>query len=227
MAHRRRTARTSCFTCALLAALALAPLSLPASAASGRIVTVVFRGLYPDPPGTAGMDHLAASLSTARPEDSSRPFSVRVFAYPEIEQAVSFVNGFSDRGCLILIGHSLGGNAAIRLANRLMVDIDLLIQLDSVGGAALRRPNAVKRGVNYYQQPSRIFEWPRGRTSVTGLTDFPVEDRFQVGRHIITHTTIDDPFFGFTDAHYQANFPSEPDDLYARIGDQVDAACPQ
>ena len=45
------------------------------------------------------------------------------------------------------------------------------------------------------------------------------------GTDIVTHTTIDDPLFGFTRAHYERHFGSQPD-LHARIDDDVDTACP-
>ena len=223
MADRCRTARTVRFVCVSLVALALSPWSIPASVASERAVTVVFRGYNPNPPGTTGMDHLAASLSAARQD-----LSIRVYGDREIEHAFNFVNEPGDPDCLIMIGHSLGANAAIRLANRSTADgfdVDLLILLDSVGTASLRSSTHVKKALNYYQRPSSYLEWPRGRTSVAGTTAIHVERVYYVHNDIITHTTIDQPMFAFTEAHYEMHFESQSD-LFARIHARVDAACP-
>ena len=209
----------------LITALALASLIVPVITASDRTVIVVFRGRYADPPGTAGMDHLAASLSAARTDN--QPFSIRVFAHSEREQAFDFVRSFTDRGCLIVIGHSLGGNAATRLAGeRLMpagIGTDLLIQLDSVGWHDQQLPEGVQ-GVNYFQRP--IWGFPVGlvEESVEGSRPVPIEQTYGVPNEIVTHTTIDDPLFGFTEAHYERHFGFQPD-LHARINDDVEAAC--
>lgn len=202
---------------------------VPVSTSTDRIVTVVFRGRYADPPGTAGMDHLAASLSAAR--TNNQPFSIRVFAYSEREQAFNYVRTFTDRSCLIVIGHSWGGNAAVRLANEHLVpagiDVDLLIQLDSVGFNDHELPEGVQ-GMNYFQRPL----WPPGpiewvEDDVEGAKDnVPIEETYgDVSEDIVTHTTIDDPLFGFTRAHYERYFGSRPD-LHARINDDLEAACP-
>lgn len=215
----------------LIAVLVLGLSIVPVSTSTDRIVTVVFRGLYPDPPGTAGMDHLAASLSAAR--TNNQPFSIRVFAYSELERAFQYVRTFTDRGCLIVIGHSRGGNAAVRLASEHLVpagiDLDLLIQLDSVGWNDNKLPEGVQ-GMNYFQRPlwrplGLGFAWVED--DVEGAKDIPVEETYDdVSEDIVTHTTIDDPLFGFTRAHYERYFGSLPD-LYARINDDLEAACRQ
>ena len=209
----------------LITALALGSLIVPVSTATDRIVTVVFRGWYTDPSGTAGMDHLAASLSAARTDN--QPFSIGVFAHSEREQAFDFVRSFTDRSCLIVIGHSWGGDAAMELARQHLVpagiDIDLLIQLDSVGLEDDRLPEGVQ-GVNYFQHDTRLQWRLLIQNSVDGASDIPVEHAYGVPDNIVTHTTIDDPLFGFTRAHYERYFESQPD-LHARISDDVEAAC--
>ena len=223
---RRSTSWTVGVARFLIVALALGSLIVPVAASSDRMVIVGFRGLYTDPPGTAGMDHLAASLSAAR--TSNRPFSIRVFDWPEREQAFDFVRSFTDRSCLIVIGHSLGGNAAVRLADERLVpagiDVDLLIQLDSVGRHDHKLPDDVQ-GVNYFQHDTRLAWRLAIQDSVEGATPVPIEQTYGVSPDIVTHTTIDDPLFGFTRAHYERHFGSQPD-LHARIDDDVDTACP-
>lgn len=211
----------------LIVALALGSLIVvPVVTSSDRTVIVGFRGLYTDPPGTAGMDHLAASLSAARTDDP--PFSIRVFDWPEHEQAFDFVRSFTDRGCLIVIGHSLGGNAAVRLADERLtpagIDVDLLIQLDSVGRHDHELPEDVQ-GVNYFQYDTRLQWRLLIQDSVDGSRDIPIEQTYGVPADIVTHTTIDDPLFGFTEAHYERHFVGSPPDLHARINADVEAAC--
>ncbi len=167
------------------------------------------------------MDHLAASLSAAR---QNQPFSIQVFAHSEVEEALTFVNSLrTPAPCLIVIGHSWGGDVAIDFASEVGFDIDLLIQIDSVRrpttffGGSRRPPTSVKRRLNYFQRG----DWPEGEAT---STEIPVERAYNVGYEIITHTTIDQPFFGFTEAAYDSHFGSQSD-LYARINGEVEVAC--
>ncbi len=218
----RHTNRIVRMARSLIVVLALSSLIVPVITSSDRTVIVAFRGRHTDPPGTAGMDHLAASLSIAR--INNQPFSIRVFGHSERERAFDFVRSFTDRGCLIVLGHSLGGNAATRLAGERLIpagiDVDLLIQLDSVGLHDHQLPEGVQ-GVNYFQHPNWGF---LVQESVEGSRPVPVEQTYGVSDDIVTHTTIDDPLFGFTEAHYERHFGSQPD-LHARINDNVEAAC--
>ena len=79
------------------------------------------------------MDHLAESLSTAR--TNNQPFSIRVFAHSEREQASDFVRSFTDRNCLVEIVRSSG--ARIDPAETLVV-----ATTDSFGARARRGARA-------------------------------------------------------------------------------------
>ena len=115
---------------------------------------MLFRGFSANP-GNAGMDDLAASLSTDFGNNPNQSFSSRVFAHSQHQQAFDFIQEFDDASCLIVIGHSWGGDTAIELAGEFLVpaevDVALLIQLDSVGLKDDELPDGVAKGVNYFQ----------------------------------------------------------------------------
>ena len=143
--------------CSLISALALITVLGSASVADAQTVAVLFNGLSArlGGPGSTGMDQLEEKLTDAFGNDLSRPFSAEVFEFYEGREALEFINEFNRHSCLILIGHSAGGDAAIQLASDLTGDVGsvaLLIQLDSVGLADSHLPDRVERGVNYFQR---------------------------------------------------------------------------
>lgn len=225
-----RSATFSAFTL-LGASMALLPVAVTGpAAASDRTVAVLFRG-YPGPSGTqgvTGMDDLAGTLSDAF-RSAGRSFSSRVFAYDRKVDALNFITGFRDDvGCLVVIGHSWGGDEAIELASdaRVPVAVDVLVQLDSWGRGDEVLPSGVRRGLNYYQISTSLWEI-QGATSVRGSTNVHVEGLYedqQVTDADITHTQIDDALFGRTAADYARVFGSEPD-LHDRITGELMNTC--
>ena len=226
-----RSASFSAFTL-LGASTALLPVAAVTGpgAASDRTVAVLFRG-HPGPSstqGVTGMDDLAGSLSSAF-RGAGRSFSSRVFAHDRRVDALNFITGFGDDiGCLVVIGHSAGGAEAIELASdRRISAVDVLVQLDSVGVGDEVLPRGVRRGLNYYQISTGLFQDIQGATSVGGSTDVYVEGLYQQQRVTdadITHTEIDDALFGRTAAEYARVFGSEPD-LHDRITGKLMDTC--
>ena len=198
----------------------------PSPAAAERTVVVLFTG-FGATPGGAGMDELAASLTSAFSGFPARPFTAQVFAYTELQEAFDFIDGFSDLGCLMIGGHSFGGDAAIELAESFLapagIDVDLLIQFDSVGVGDEVLPANVAEGINYYQVSTGLFE-PQGEDFVAGSTNHQVEVLYGVTNSDISHTEIDCPLFDYTPAGYAALFGAQPD-LYARIEERVEDLC--
>ena len=220
-----RLARLAWFAVTVLSvSMALVPASLAGQATFDRTVTVLFRGnqwLSSGTSGATGMDDLSVTLSSAS-RSAGRSFSSRVFAHNEKADALSFIKAFSDMGCLVLIGHSWGGDEAIELASDSEIPaVDLLIQLDSVGRGDEVLPSSVGRGLNYYQISTGE---PQGARHVSGSTDVHVEHRYRVSDADITHMQIDDARFDRTPADYMRLFGSKPD-LHAQIAVDLAHAC--
>ena len=160
------------------------------------------------------------SLSDAFGNDTRRRFLSRVFNHYDGSDARTLVAGVSNVRCLVLIGHSLGGRAAMRMATDLHTTVDMLVQIDSVG---LRRrvPEGV-HGVNYYQTGREPLGYPK---RVRGSRNVHVEPDYHLSNgQIITHTNIDDALFGRTPADYDQLFGAQPD-LHVRIKDEIEEIC--
>lgn len=194
----------------------------PSIAEAGRCVGVFLRG-FAATPGSSGMDRLAEHLVVAFDGRPERPFSTGVFDWDERAAAAAFVLGFSDVDCVVVAGHSFGGNAAVELAaNELAaagVSVDVLVQFDSVGANDDVLPPSVVRGLNYHQVSTGFFE-PQGESNVQGAINVSVEQDYGVDDADITHTEIDCPLFERSPAAYAALFGAQPD-LYARIEQEM------
>ena len=94
-----------------LLAIAAALVAAPQVAEADRTVTVLFTGLGAAP-GNAGMDDLDATLASVFGGNPAQPFSSQVFPYTDQQEAFDFIDGFTDLGCLVLIGHSFGADSA-------------------------------------------------------------------------------------------------------------------
>ena len=179
------------------------------------------------------MDQLKEGLTDAFGDQGNRPFSAQVFEFYQRPQALEFINDFNRRSCLILIGHSYGGAAAIQLASDLTDDVRsvaLLVQLDSWGATDDHLPDRVERGVNYFQRStwreSRDLTDLQGETFVNGSDNYRVEATYGVSDDRVTHTNVDDARFGSDPQEYRRDFRAQRD-LHARIKDLVEEACPQ
>lgn len=112
-----------------------------------------------------------------------------VFGHSQAGAAFDFVNSHrSDTCCLVLIGHSLGGDTVIEFANDLLaagIMVNLAITLDPVGVPLDDvLPANVMRGINYYQLRESL-----GGNQIQGAMNFNVGDLFPNAN--IGHTTID------------------------------------
>lgn len=136
----------------------------------------------------SGMDTLNTRLQDHFSGNTG--FSSLVFPHDQADSAAIFLNAIQPPSNLVVVGHSLGGAAAVT-ATALSAPrvIDLLIQIDSVGVLDEVRPANAERGINYYQISEGLFE-PQGATFVFGSENINVEVLF--GDPSITHTSIDD-----------------------------------
>jgi hypothetical protein len=172
----------------LIAALIIAPCT------AGITQVVLFTGFLAGPGPDTGMDLLNERLAAAGIPD----YLGQVFEWDEHDEAFDWVNQFvGDRGTLVLVGHSFGGNSALQLAdnylNPLNVTVDLTVQIDPVwnfgDGANDVLPSNVDVGFNYYQIATGFLE-PQGEDFVVGATNINAEVLFNDTS--ITHTSIDD-----------------------------------
>jgi thioesterase domain-containing protein len=77
---------------------------------------------------------------------------------------------------VILIGHSLDGDSAVKTAEPLEaegIEVDLLIQIDSVGFGDEEKPGNVERGVNIYSTSGEGID---GAQHVDGLKNCGLDD---------------------------------------------------
>ena len=82
----------------------------------------------------------------------------KIFAHGQQKAARGFINEAISNNPdepLVIIGHSFGGDSSIELAKTLQsdgVDIDLLVQIDSIGINDEALPSNVGLGINFYQE---------------------------------------------------------------------------
>ena len=220
----------------LISTLAVMTLLGLASVAEAQTVAVLFNGASArvGESGGTGMDQLKERLTDAFRGQANRTFSTQVFEFYQTSQAVEFINDDSHRrGCLVLIGHSMGAAAAMQVARDLPDDVDsvaLLVQLDSWGADDDHLPDRVERGVNYFQKSTFMESGDvtdlQGLDWVNGSDNYRVEAVYRVCDDKVTHTNIDDGRFGFEAREYRTKFRAQRD-LHARIRDLVAEACPQ
>jgi len=171
--------------------LASAILSLSAVSTYADNITIVLFTGFSASSDVAGMDRLNTTLQAAF---ASTGVNSQVFGHTQQQAAFEFVNLHrQDTCCLIVIGHSLGGDSVIELANDFLnpagITVNLSIQIDSVGVGDEVLPANIMMGINYFQISTGLFE-PQGAMFVAGATNINVETLF--GDASITHTSIDD-----------------------------------
>lgn len=120
------------------------------------------------------------------------------FGHSQQRKAVKFIMSNAGDGAeIVLIGHSLGADSTIEVAERLddenpAVTVDRIVQIDSVGFGDSQLPENVTTGLNYFQEATGFFE-PEGETPVGGSTNVDGELHLppDAGEDEITHTNID------------------------------------
>jgi fermentation-respiration switch protein FrsA (DUF1100 family) len=106
----------------------------------------LFRGLFDV--NSLGMDDLAGKLR-------ARGVEAGVYSHTQWEAVAENIiaqHRAGPRGPIVLIGHSLGGSAAILLAEQLGragIAVDLIVPVDPVGAPPV--PANVRRAIDYYQ----------------------------------------------------------------------------
>jgi pimeloyl-ACP methyl ester carboxylesterase len=216
----------------LLATLCLICFAPSAVPADGDIVAALFVGAFTDPADpAAGMNQLNVALNST--DFGEFIYSGLVYDDADEQGAIDDILA-QDVERLVLIGHSLGGQAVVNVARTLEnsgVIVNLTVQLDSFGNDDDLLPANVRQGFNYYQTP--IFpDVIGGETNVTAVDpntkveNFKVETLYGVADDQISHTQIDDRQFGYDDPGYAALFGDQPD-LHHRIAGHILAQVPE
>jgi hypothetical protein len=159
-----------------------------AQAANQRTVVVLFTGL-------SGLDNPGGGMRVLQRRLEARfggpQFSSAVFGHTQQSAAFDFIRSFQDLKCLILVGHSFGGDAVIELATDFLspngMRAALSIQVDAVGIGADVLPTNIDAGLNYFQTTdlqALVVRNVRGATNINATRLF--NDRS------IIHTSIDD-----------------------------------
>lgn len=167
-----------------------------------------------------GMDQLAESLNQA----FGNSFNAEVFEQNEDEEALDVISGSANSSCLVLIGHSWGGDTAIETAERVRDrSVELLVQFDSVGLGDEKLPENVTKGINYFQKRTGRLEF-EGENYVDGSDNYKVEAMYAVDDEVVTHTNIDNALFGRRQQEYNSIFNAQ-NDLHTVVGGPVAEAC--
>lgn len=108
--------------------------------------------------------HLSTLNSKGGLEDIAKSFSDSEFvSWQDEDQVFEEIMRRGDNEPIVLVGHSLGGDAVVNLANRLnsieggFRKVDLLVTLDSIGFDNDIIPNNVDKNLNYILDRSFIF----------------------------------------------------------------------
>jgi len=111
-----------------------------------------------------------------------------IYEWDETDEACAYIKGAIETDpCqpVVIIGHSLGGDTAVQVAeclNKSGICVDLLIQIESVGVEDEKKPKNVNKGVNIW---SRSREGINGASWVEGSENIAIDNS--------THTDIDEP----------------------------------
>jgi fermentation-respiration switch protein FrsA (DUF1100 family) len=157
-------------------------------AASRRPVAYLFRGLFDV--NSLGMDDLAGKLR-------GRGIEASVYSHTQWEDLSERIIAQQRAGLagpIVLIGHSLGGSAAILLAGQLGragIAVDLLVPVDPVMAPPV--PANVRRAVDYYQANNGYGEPVGPGAGFSGvLVNADLEsNRRDLWDQNLTHVTID------------------------------------
>lgn len=178
------------FAVALFAALFLTVTGRPA-AAQGTPHVYLMRGLANV--FSYGMDDLAAKLN-------ARGIPATVYEYGQWEQVAAQASAVSkaDRGSpIIIIGHSLGADAAIEAGERLTAlgtPAKLVVTFDPVGVTSVGAASG--KFVNYYQSNNgygkRLSAGPgfRGRLVNRNLDSVTALDHFNIEKSPALHSEV-------------------------------------
>lgn len=178
------------FVAALLAALFLTAIGQPA-AAQGTPHVYLMRGLANV--FSYGMDDLAAKLN-------ARGIPATVYEYGQWEQLAAQASAVSraERGSpIIIIGHSLGADAAIEAGERLTAlgtPAKLVVTFDPVGVTTVGKASG--KFVNYYQSNNgygkRLTAGPgfRGTLVNRNLDNVAALDHFNIEKSPTLHSEV-------------------------------------
>jgi pimeloyl-ACP methyl ester carboxylesterase len=120
--------------------------------AAGKPEIYLFKGLLPLPHD--GIDQLAAKLQ-------ARGYAPRVYSWSDADGVAGEIEAAhgagKHRGAIFLIGHSLGGKAAVSIASRLQaarIPVSLIVTFDPYNPDPV--PGNVRGALNFYQSNNGI-----------------------------------------------------------------------
>jgi Alpha/beta hydrolase family len=198
--------------------------------ADSTTVAVLFTGFNTDPNDpTAGLPTLSRTLNDAF---RGKPFASGVFRWDQEDQAHQFVLNFPGPKKVVLIGHSWGGGAALEFQDTLLADnlpVYIMITLDPImhvpcisGCDGIPDPVNTMHRYSYVQTTPDgcvdIVTGPSGCRNIPRTTATDAESTWLkvYDDRIITHSNIDDPFFGMSQLAY-ANLTNGGPDLHQTI----------
>jgi hypothetical protein len=98
-----------------------------------------------------GLDILNAALKNRFTGDRNVPFESRIFRDFELNEALNYIESFSEPRNIILIGYSSGGATINELAPKLLPqNIGLAIQIDTLPRPSLEEPIPLRRIVELF-----------------------------------------------------------------------------
>ncbi|MEM6451746.1 MAG: hypothetical protein AAF703_15675 [Cyanobacteria bacterium P01_D01_bin.105] len=109
--------------------------------------------------------------------------SNKVFEFNEVEDALQWVKGVGDLGCLVSVGNSRGGVAVVKFAKELLKDnrdVNLTVQIDSVdlpyeSTKDSRLPENVLYGINYFVSNDVISQRLGSEQAVDGAINLDIQ----------------------------------------------------
>jgi len=134
-----------------------------------------------EPDVETGIDVLARRISAEK-----LGLQVEVHEHEDQDAAVGKVEKVlrdNPSAKVAVVGHSLGGDSAVEVSQTLGkkdIEVDLLVQIDSVGAFDEKKPANVKRGINIFSTSGDGIDGAR-----------QVEGSVNVGLEGTTHTDID------------------------------------
>lgn len=159
------------------------PLFWTSTVSPRKNVVALFTG-FSGNDDSSGMEQIRQRLV----QNSDDVLEARRFGHSQQQAAVNFLRENATSSDIVLIGHSLGGDSVIEVAERLQsenISVSKVVQIDSIGVGDDLLPGNVTSGLNYFQTSGAL----RGENPVGGSTNINAPVHFGVPQ--ISHTDID------------------------------------
>ena len=160
-----------------------------------KIVVALFTGFSASSGSPTGMQEMLDDLTQMDKDRPDIELEAKVFDFTQQIAALTFLKANADGAEVALIGHSTGGEGATiqtYLLDAFGVNVDKIVQIESVGIFGDLKPTSATTGLSYSQTSTGPFE-PQGEQNVGGATNVDGEIHLPLdpGESAITHTNID------------------------------------